>query len=166
MRKRVIGSDAEVKFFWRLRRTARWVCGPRHPRFGAGAADSYLRLHNENNVTEDDLLAFAANSIGSVWALELLLLLRRDPSQGWTPLSLIRELRSSPVAIEEALQRLQSAGLVGSAGAGTYCYDPASPQLDGVASNLQKLYGAKPAAVIEAIVVARSHASRASNGPD
>lgn len=111
---------------------------------------------NENNVTEDDVLAFIANSIGSVWALELLLLLKRDAGRGWDADSLVRELRGSPIVIDEALQRLRAAGLVIQVDAGTYRYRPASPQLDGIASKLEGVYAARPIAVIKAIVAART----------
>ncbi len=107
-------------------------------------------------MTEDDVLAFIANSIGSVWALELLLLLKRDAGRGWDADSLVRELRGSPIVIDEALQRLRAADLVIQVDAGTYRYRPASPQLDGIASKLEGVYAARPIAVIKAIVAARS----------
>ena len=107
-------------------------------------------------MTEDDVLAFITNAIGSVWALELLLLLKRDAGRGWGAESLIRELRSSPIAIDDALDRLRTSGLVMQDGAGKYRYQPASPQLDGMASELEEIYAAKPMAVIKAIVAART----------
>jgi hypothetical protein len=48
--------------------------GTRQLRFGAHPTA------NENNVTEDDVLAFVANSIGSMWALELFSGGSRPPS--------------------------------------------------------------------------------------
>lgn len=112
-------------------------------------------------MTEDDLLAFIATSLGSVWALELLLLLRRNPDRGWDPESLVRELRSSPLVVDEGLRRLQGAGLVMQDGAATFRYQAASPQLDDVASELEKVYAAKPTTVINAIVNARTDKLRA-----
>jgi DNA-binding GntR family transcriptional regulator len=107
-------------------------------------------------VTEDDVLLFIAASIGSVWALELLLLLKRDPNQAWNRESLVRELRSSPVVIDEALQQLQGAGLVTEDGAGAFRYHAASPELNAMAFELEKTYAAKPMTVIKAIVNART----------
>ncbi|MPZ40093.1 MAG: hypothetical protein GEU95_18960 [Rhizobiales bacterium] len=111
-------------------------------------------------MTEDDLLTFIA-SIGSVWALELLLLLKRDPGRSWDPESLVRELRSSSVVIDEGLRRLQGAGLVMQDGARTYRYQTASPKLDNMASELEKVYATKPMTVIKAIVNARTDKLRA-----
>jgi hypothetical protein len=112
-------------------------------------------------VPDDDLLAFIATTISSVWALELLLLLRSDPARCWEAESLIRELRSSPVVIEEALKRLQGAGLVMQDDRETYRYQAASPRLDQLVSELQRAYATKPMTVIEAIVAAPSHKLRA-----
>ena len=109
-----------------------------------------------NDVPEDDLVAFIATSIGSIWALELLLLLRRDPGRSWDAESLVRELRSSPTIISEALGRLQRVGLTAQDRSGTCRYDAASPRLDRLASELEKVYAARPTTVINAIVAART----------
>jgi predicted transcriptional regulator len=106
-------------------------------------------------VTEDDLLAFIATSIGSVWAVELLLLLRRDPAHGWDADALVRELRSSAVVIDDALQRLHAAGLIIRDGSNVYRYRAASPQLNRLASELEEVYATKPMTVIRAIVSGR-----------
>jgi hypothetical protein len=112
-------------------------------------------------VPHDDLLAFIATSISSVWALELLLLLKRDPTKAWDAENLIRELRSSPVVIEEALKRLQSAGLVMQDGGPTYRYQAASAHFDELVSELEKAYATRPMTVINAIVAAPSGKLRA-----
>jgi hypothetical protein len=112
-------------------------------------------------VPEDDLLAFIATSISSVWALELLLLLKRDPGRSWDADSLIRELRSSPVVIDEALTRLQGAGLVMQDGTKRYRYQAAAPRLDQLVSELERAYAAMPMTVIKAIVAAPTDKLRA-----
>lgn len=112
-------------------------------------------------MTEDDVLAFIARSIGSVWALELLLLLKRDADRGWNAESLIRELRSSPIVIDEALKQLQNAGLVKQVDARTFRYHAASPLLDEIASEIANVYAIKPMAVIRAVVDARTDKLRA-----
>ena len=103
-------------------------------------------------MTEDDLLAFIATSIGSIWALELLLVLRRDPDRGWAPPSLVHELRSSPNIVEDALGKLRKAGLMEEDGAGMYRYRAASPQLDRLASEVEEAYATRPTTVINAMV--------------
>jgi hypothetical protein len=106
-------------------------------------------------VTEDDLLAFIASTLGSIWALELLTLLKRDPTRGWDPASLVHELRSSSIVIDEALQRLGGAGLVARDSAGLHHYRAASPQLDDMVRELERVYAEKPMTVIRAIGTSR-----------
>jgi hypothetical protein len=112
-------------------------------------------------VTEDDLLAFIAMSIGSVWTLELLMLLKREPHRHWDAESMIRELRGSPVVIEEGLRRLESAGLVGQDSDDRYRFHPASAQLEEIATEIDLLYRTKPTTVIKAITEARTDKLRA-----
>jgi hypothetical protein len=102
-------------------------------------------------VTEADLLAFVGASIRSVWALELLLFLKRNSARSWDEDGLILELRSSSVVIREALTALEAAGLIRNSG-DAYQYGAASPTLDQIASELERLYAAKPVAVVNAIV--------------
>jgi predicted transcriptional regulator len=101
---------------------------------------------------EDVLLHFAASSITSVWALELLLLMKKAP-RAWRIDELIAQLRGSEAAIAEALQRLQSAGLVAEAEGG-HRYSPASPDKENFANDLEELYRVKPVAVVSAIAKA------------
>lgn len=100
---------------------------------------------------EAEILDFVRKSIGSVWALEVLLLLRRQPRRSWRIEEIVSELRSSPAAIEGASLLLENAGLVASFRDHTCRYQPASPALDQIGELVQKIYSAKPAAVIGAI---------------
>ena len=102
-------------------------------------------------MAEDDLLSFVTVSIRSVWALELLLLLKREPAKVWAVESLIRELRSSPVVIADALASMVGAGLVMDEGGIGYRYGAASATLDQLVCELERVYAAKPTTVIKAI---------------
>lgn len=105
-------------------------------------------------VNEDDVLAFVAATIKSVWALELLLLLRGARNRGWDADGLVRELRASTVVVQDALAGLLSSGLVAMDETGQFRYHPASQQLDGFAAQTETLYRAKPLSVINAIATA------------
>jgi DNA-binding IclR family transcriptional regulator len=105
-------------------------------------------------VTEDDVLAFVQKSVKSVWALELLLLLRREKQRSWRPDDLVRELRSSQAAVGGALDGLRSAGFVDADAGELYRYAPASPELDEMAGSIEAVYAAKPMAVAKAIMSA------------
>ena len=102
-------------------------------------------------VTEEQVFAFARNTIRSVWALELLLLLRKDRGRAWAVDELVRELRSSEAVTLPCLDVLKSAGLVAGE-AGRFRYAPASEELDAVSGELAKTYAARPMALAKAIM--------------
>lgn len=100
---------------------------------------------------EAEILAFVRSSIGSVWALEMLLLVGGRPERAWQRHELVRELRSSPAAVAGAAQVLERAGLIARVGEDGCRYQPASPKLDHIGELVRKIYAAKPATVIGAI---------------
>ena len=100
---------------------------------------------------EAEILDFVRSSIGSVWALEMLLLVGGRPERVWRRDELVRELRSSPAAVAGAALVLERAGLVANDGEYGCRYRPASPELDHVGELVRKVYAAKPATVIGAI---------------
>jgi hypothetical protein len=104
-------------------------------------------------VTDEEIFAFVRTSVRSVWALELLLLLRRDPQRAWRSDELVRELRSSPAIVQEELTALRTARLVGEAD-GCFRYQPLAPALDALVNGLQTAYAARPMAVVKAIMAA------------
>jgi hypothetical protein len=102
-------------------------------------------------VTEAEILDFVRKSIRSLSALEVLRCLRGDRDRSWRADALVRELRSSKVAIADALNCLRAAGLVEEAPNNSYRYHPASPELDEVAAIIVGTYAAMPSAVINAL---------------
>ena len=103
-------------------------------------------------ISEDAVLSFAAALFKSVWALELLLTLRRGRERTWAADELIRELRSSQVVIAEALNNLVVAGLVVEEEGGRFRYQGGTPVTEEMVGELEKLYATKPTAVIREIV--------------
>ena len=104
-------------------------------------------------MTEQEILSFVAASLRSVWALEVLLLLRREGTKAWRLDDIIRETRSSEMAVGDAILLLQKAGLVAQEN-GLYRYWPATPSLEVFAAEIQTLYAVKPTSVIKAILSA------------
>ena len=100
---------------------------------------------------EADILNFVRASIGSVSALEVLVLVGGWPGRAWQLDELVRELRSSPAAVAGATRRLEHAGLVVNDGGHGCRYQPASPELDHIGELVRKIYMAKPTTVIGAI---------------
>jgi hypothetical protein len=108
-------------------------------------------LRRAEPVTEEQVVAFVRERIRSVWALELLLLLARDRTKTWRTNNLVREMRSSPVAVEEALRNLTSIGLAVRDSDGHCQFQATSPELGELVSALEVTYAAKPVAIVKAI---------------
>lgn len=100
----------------------------------------------------DDLLRFIGSSFRSVWALELLLLLKREP-RGWTASELVSTLRASELVVSQAIESLLAAGLI-TIESESVCYMPASEDIARQMDQLERLYSARPDAVRRAIVSA------------
>jgi len=101
--------------------------------------------------SEVDILDFAGASFRSVWALDLLLMLRRTRDRSWRPSEIIKELRSSRVVVIEALNNLFAAGLVVEDEGATYRYG-AADAIEDMIADLERLYALKPTLVMRKIV--------------
>jgi predicted transcriptional regulator len=106
----------------------------------------------EASLDEKQVAYFVRAHIGSLYALELLLLLKRDRDKVWQSSELVRELRSSRTAVAGALSRLLRAGLVAENPSGGYSYAPASADQEHLADTIEKAYASRPMAVVRAIV--------------
>jgi hypothetical protein len=99
----------------------------------------------------EDLQRFIAASFRSVWSLELLLLLKREP--GFHERSeLVEKLRGSELVVVQGLEGLLAAGLVVIDGAGRAQFMPASADLMRSIERAEELYIRKPDAVRRLIV--------------
>jgi hypothetical protein len=103
---------------------------------------------------DEELALFIRGTIRSVWALETLLLVRRDPAQAWTSESLARELRGNVKLAADLLSALETAGLLARREDG-FAYAPATSALDDLSLRLEQTYRQRPVAVINAIVASR-----------
>jgi DNA-binding IclR family transcriptional regulator len=89
--------------------------------------------------------------IRSVWGLELLLHMRRQPDRVWPVAALVQELRASPAIVEPNLHQLLQGGLVREEPQG-FVYGPASPLLEEACAALERAYRERPVAIINLIV--------------
>lgn len=110
-----------------------------------------------------DLLDFIRSSFGSVWSLELLLLLQRHPERGWTSEELVSELRASGFVVERSLESLVAAGLAVTDSQGHACYRPASEDLERRVARVADLYRRKPDSVRRAILSPESNLQALAN---
>lgn len=94
---------------------------------------------------------FLRTSIRSVWELELLLLLRKEPSRTWSAAELIRQLRASGLVINDALAELQRADIVAVEETGRFSYRPANAELAAVVDELAEAYANVPTSIMDVI---------------
>lgn len=107
----------------------------------------------------DELLRLIGSSFRSVWALELLLLVKREP-RAWRPEELISALRASDLVVNKALNELVAAGLVSVDEQGAR-YMPVAKDVGNRINEVEKLYAARPDAVRRQIVSTASSGATA-----
>ncbi|MFZ2031549.1 MAG: hypothetical protein WAU68_14645 [Vitreimonas sp.] len=100
---------------------------------------------------DEALLAFIKSSLRSVWALELLLLLRLQAPRAFTIEEAARELRATASLVANCLPQLESAGLIAGED-GAFKFSPASPALQELCALLDVAYRERPVAIIAAIM--------------
>lgn len=100
--------------------------------------------------SDPDLLHFITSSFRSVWALELLLVLKRQP-RTWNRAELVTTMRASELVVAQAVETLVAAGLASIDGDGVQ-YRPVNEQVAVNVDRTEKLYAARPDAVRRAIV--------------
>lgn len=86
-----------------------------------------------------------------MWALELLLALRRDAQRCWSADELVRELRASQMLVNTNLRSFERSGLAMCDDSGCYRYAPAAPVLDALCGQLEAAYRERPVAIINLI---------------
>ena len=99
-----------------------------------------------------DLVTFIRRSIPSVWALDVLLLVRRPPARSWSMQELVGELRASDAVVSGVLIGFQREGLVARGEDGRFRFAPAGGLLDDLTVALAQAYADRPVTVINAIV--------------
>ncbi len=111
---------------------------------------------------EEEVAIFIRQRIKSVWALEVLLHLR-EKSGPETAEALVRDLRSSPVIIEEVLASLFAGKLLAKQADGCHLFQPATPALAALVERLAEGYRDFPVAVIQVIYAQASEIEKFAN---
>lgn len=106
-----------------------------------------------DNPISEEVRRFISEYIDSVELLEVLLLLRRDPTREWSAETVSREIRSNPTSVTTRLNNLRSRGLlsVREAPAPLYRYQPKTGELDLAIKGLAEAYAERQARVIDLI---------------
>ena len=87
-----------------------------------------------------EVLTFIASSFHSVWALELLFLMRSDRSRTWSVGDLTRELRASEPLVQSILPDFINKGLVLETARNLFQYRPAARELDQLVDRVAAAY--------------------------
>jgi len=111
-----------------------------------------LELHRR--IMENELQDFIQDAFKSVWALELLLFLKRASDRTWNSDELVRELRGSGPIVEQSLAALEAAGLVVRDTERRARFAPASAALRDLCDAVERAYRETPNAVRRAILAA------------
>jgi hypothetical protein len=102
-------------------------------------------------VLEPDLLLFVRTSVRSIWALEVLLLLRRKAPGGLTPDEIVSSLRASPMLIARIIDQLEAEGLVGRDEGDVIRFECRAPELTQLCDALDQASQDRPIALRDAI---------------
>jgi hypothetical protein len=109
--------------------------------------------------SEDDILRFVAASFPSVWALELLLTLKRE-RRTWTREELVAALRASELVVSHALDALLAAGLASMDSEGAV-YLPVNADVEDCVERVEQLYRSRPNRVRRTIISASTGSAAA-----
>jgi hypothetical protein len=109
--------------------------------------------------SDEDVLRFIAASFPSVWALELLLLLKSD-RRAWEQEELVATLRASDLVVSKALDALMVAGLASIEGKGA-TYLPVNRDVESCVDQVETLYRARPNSVRRVIISAATSSASA-----
>ena len=104
--------------------------------------------------SSQEVASFIRASFRSVWALELLCLLRQNRERSLTHAEMVAGLRGSDLVVSQGVESLGAAGLVLAEAEGAARYAPASADLDALAGEAEALYARSPDAVRRMIVAA------------
>lgn len=103
---------------------------------------------------EPKLVAFVRSSIPSVWALELLLLIRRASPQSLTSAELVQALRATPTLINRLLDGFVDSGLVEKIEPDAYRFQCALPETAELCEALALAAENRPIALRDVIIAA------------
>ena len=104
--------------------------------------------------SKPEVASFIRASFRSVWALELLCLLRQNRERSLTHAEMVAGLRGSDLVVTQSVESLSAAGLVMAEAGGAARYAPASADLDALVGAAEALYATSPDAVRRMIVAA------------
>ena len=104
--------------------------------------------------SQEQVESFIRSTFRSVWALELLKLLRANGDRSLTHEQMVAGLRASDLVVKQNVETLATVGLVLLEADGSARYNPLSEDLDILADQTEQIYAKSPDAVRRLIVAA------------
>lgn len=104
--------------------------------------------------SKQDVASFIGAAFQSVWALELLVLLRQNRERGLGHAEMVTGLRASDLVVTQSVEALSAAGLVAVEEGGAARYKPASKHVERLVDATVAEYARSPDAVRRIIVAA------------
>jgi predicted transcriptional regulator len=98
-------------------------------------------------VSRNEVEEFIRATFRSVWALEILCLLRKNRERSLTSREMVEVLRASDFVVAQSLDNLASMGLVVRDPDGSARYCPADRRADQLVGDTEQLYARSPNAV-------------------
>ena len=102
----------------------------------------------------DDVEDFVRVTFRSVWALELLCMLRKNRDRLLTHREMVDSLRASDFVVSQSLDNLSAVGLVSREADGAARYSPANSNADRLVERTEEFYAKSPNAVRRIIAAA------------
>ncbi|MET0337294.1 MAG: hypothetical protein ABW063_05970 [Caulobacter sp.] len=102
---------------------------------------------------DPELFHFIRERIASVWALELLLMMRGEPDRWWTVAGLAAEMRANETLVESAMAGLEAAELIERDAAGGRRFAPADARTAELCGRLAMAFKERPVTVIKTIAM-------------
>jgi len=133
-----------------LRPGARSAVGQPHADAQASGTHSIMAV-------EKDVSEFLRSTFRSVWSLELLFLLADDATRCWSGPEMVTALRASELVVDQAVDNLNTAGLLVPEPGGCFRYAPASDEVHALVVSARSLYAHSPDAVRRLIIRAQSN---------
>ena len=103
---------------------------------------------------DHEVESFIRSTFRSVWALELLILLKANRERTLSHEEMVERLRGSDLVVEQSVDSLAAAGLVLPEADSAARYSPASAELDTLMEVTEQFYSRSPDAVRRLIIAA------------
>lgn len=116
-----------------------------------------------NTEFSEALRSFIRDTIPSLDAAELLVMLTREPARAYDPGGAVEALKPTPLSEENArryLAHFEARGVAANAGEGRYRYAPADARIEELVKELVRAFNERPVTLVRVIYAAKDEKIR------